>query len=165
MAITDQVALKGPNDGRSTEVLTPDALAFVGRLQREFGDRRLELLRLRDERQARLDAGEMPQFLADTRHVRESEWNVANVPNDLRDRRVEITGPTDRKMLINALNSGARVFMADFEDANSPTWANLVEGQVNLIDAIERRIDFTSPEGKQYRLNDKVATLVVRPRG
>jgi malate synthase len=165
MAITDQVALKGPNEGRSTEVLTPDALAFVGRLQREFGDRRLELLRLRDERQARLDAGEMPQFLADTRHVRESEWNVANVPNDLRDRRVEITGPTDRKMLINALNSGARVFMADFEDANSPTWANLVEGQVNLIDAIERRIDFTSPEGKQYRLNDKVATLVVRPRG
>src|SRR6202166_991600 len=165
MATTAQVVIKGPNEGRSTEVLTPEALAFVGRLQREFGDRRLELLRMRDERQARLDAGEMPHFLADTRRVRESEWRVANVPKDLRDRRVEITGPTDRKMLINALNSGARVFMADFEDANSPTWANLVEGQVNLIDAIERRIDFTSPEGKEYRLNDKVATLLVRPRG
>jgi malate synthase len=165
MAITDQVELKGPRDGRANEVLTPDALAFVGRLQREFGDRRLALLRLRDERQAQLDAGEMPQFLATTRSVRESDWKVAQAPKDLEDRRVEITGPTDRKMLINALNSGARVFMADFEDANSPTWANLVEGQVNLIDAIERRIDFTSPEGKQYRLNDKVATLVVRPRG
>ena len=165
MDTTEQVELKGPIDGRSTEVLTPEALAFVGRLQREFGERRLELLRRRDERQARLDAGEMPQFLADTRSVRESEWKVAKAPKDLEDRRVEITGPTDRKMLINALNSGARVFMADFEDANSPTWANLVEGQVNLIDAIERRIDFTSPEGKEYRLNDKVATLLVRPRG
>src|SRR6202166_1296425 len=165
MATTAQVVIKGPNEGRSTEVLTPEALAFVGRLQREFGDRRLELLRMRDERQARLDAGEMPHFLADTRRVRESEWRVANVPKDLRDRRVEITGPTDRKMLINALNSGARVFMADFEDANSPTWVNLVEGQVNLIDAIERRIDFTSADGKEYRLNDKVATLLVRPRG
>jgi malate synthase len=165
MATTEQIVLKGPNDGRSTEVLTPDALAFVARLQSEFGDRRLELLRMRDERQARVDAGEMPDFLPTTRSVRESDWKVAQAPRDLMDRRVEITGPTDRKMLINALNSGARVFMADFEDANSPTWANLVEGQVNLIDAIERRIDFTSPEGKQYRLNEKVATLVVRPRG
>ena len=165
MATTEQVVLKGPNDGRSTEVLTPEALAFVARLQSEFGERRAELLRLRAERQARLDAGEIPDFPATTRSVRESDWRVAQAPKDLEDRRVEITGPTDRKMLINALNSGARVFMADFEDANSPTWANLVEGQVNLIDAIERRIDFTSPEGKQYRLNDKVATLVVRPRG
>src|ERR1700716_3135883 len=165
MAITDQVALKGPSDGRATEVLTPEALAFVGRLQREFGDRRLELLRMRDERQVRLDAGEMPQFLATTESVRVSDWMVAKAPEDLQDRRVEITGPTDRKMLINALNSGARVFMADFEDSNSPTWSNLVGGQVNLIDAIERRIDFTSPEGKEYRLNDKVATLLVRPRG
>src|SRR3982075_1230513 len=165
MAITDQVALKGPSDGRATEVLTPEALAFVGRLQREFGDRRLELLRMRDERQVRLDSGELPQFLAETKSVRDSEWKVAPAPRDLEDRRVEITGPTDRKMLINALNSGARVFMADFEDANSPTWTNLVEGQVNLIDAIERRIDFTSPEGKDYRLNEKVATLLVRPRG
>src|SRR6267142_1759937 len=165
MATTEQVTLKGPNEGRSTEVLTPEALAFVGRLQREFGDRRLELLRKRDERQARLDSGESPQFLTETKSVRDSEWKVAKAPKDLEDRRVEITGPTDRKMLINALNSGARVFMADFDDANSPTWANLVEGQVNLIDAIERRIDFKSPEGKEYRLNEKVATLVVRPRG
>jgi malate synthase len=165
MEKTAHIVLKGPNEGRSTEVLTPDALAFVARLEREFGDRRHELLRKRDERQARLDAGEVPQFLAETRAVRESEWKVAKAPKDLQDRRVEITGPTDRKMLINALNSGARVFMADFEDSNSPTWANLVSGQVNLIDAIERRIDFTSPEGKQYRLNDKIATLLVRPRG
>jgi malate synthase len=165
MATTEQVVLKGPTEGRSIEVLTSEALAFVGRLQREFGHRRIDLLRLRDERQARLDAGESPQFLADTESIRKSEWKVATAPKDLQDRRVEITGPTDRKMLINALNSGARVFMADFEDANSPTWANLVEGQVNLIDAIERRIDFTSPEGKKYRLNDKVATLLVRPRG
>src|SRR5258706_7451800 len=165
MATTEQVVLKGANEGRSTEVLTPEALAFVGRLQRQFGRRRVELLRMRDERQARLDAGESPQFLADTQTIRKSEWKVAQAPRDLEDRRVEITGPTDRKMLINALNSGARVFMADFEDANSPTWANLVEGQVNLIDAIERRIDFKSPEGKEYRLNEKVATLVVRPRG
>src|SRR5206468_792862 len=113
----------------------------------------------------RLDAGETPQFLVTTSSVRDSDWRVAKAPNDLEDRRVEITGPTDRKMLINALNSGARVFMADFEDANSPTWSNLVEGQVNLTDAIERRINFTSPEGKEYKLNEKVATLLVRPRG
>src|SRR5438034_1171398 len=165
MATTEHVRLKGAVEGRASEVLTPEALGFIARLQREFGGRRQELLRLRDERQARLDAGEMPQFLVTTSSVRDSEWEVAKAPKDLQDRRVEITGPTDRKMLINALNSGARVFMADFEDANSPTWSNLVEGQVNLIDAIERRIDFTSPEGKEYRLNDKVATLLVRPRG
>ena len=166
MAGTNQeVELKVPKEGRSTEVLTPEALAFVGRLQAEFGARRLELLGLRDERQKRLDAGEAPQFLAGTKGVRESDWKVAKAPRDLQDRRVEITGPTDRKMLINALNSGAKVFMADFEDANSPTWLNLVEGQVNLVDAIERRIDFTSPEGKEYRLSEQVATLLVRPRG
>jgi malate synthase len=160
-----KVELKGPVSGRAAVVLTPAALDFVANLQKEFGARRLELLKLRDERQARLDAGEMPDFLADTKLVRESEWKVASVVKDLADRRVEITGPTDRKMLINALNSGARVFMADFEDANTPTWSNLVEGQVNLIDAIERTLDFTSPEGKEYRLNPQVATLVVRPRG
>src|SRR2546430_1761800 len=165
MASTQQVQLKHKVEGRMGEVLTPQALGFVARLQREFGARRQELLRLRDERQTRIDAGEMPQFLVTTSSVRDSDWSVASSPNDLRDRRVEITGPTGRKMLINALNSGARVFMADFEDANSPTWSNLVEGQVNLIDAIERRIDFTSPEGKEYRLNDEVATLLVRPRG
>src|SRR5437660_876025 len=165
MATTQQVQLKHKVEGRMGEVLTPQALEFVGRLQREFGGRRQELLRLRAERQTRLDAGEMPQFLVTTSSVRDSEWTVAKAPRDLQDRRVEITGPTDRKMLINALHAGARVFMADCEDANSPTWSNVVEGQVNLIDAIERRIDFTSPEGKEYRLNDKVATLLVRPRG
>jgi malate synthase len=165
MAPSERLKLKGPVSGRAAEVLTSEALEFVASLQREFGERRLELLRLRDERQARLDAGESPAFLSQTRSVRESDWKVAPPPADLQDRRVEITGPTDRKMVINALNSGARVFMADFEDANTPTWANLVEGQVNLTDAIERTLDFTSPEGKQYRLDDKVATLVVRPRG
>ena len=157
--------LKGHITGRAAEVLTAEALEFVASLQREFGERRLELLRLRDERQARLDAGESPTFLSATRSVRESDWKVAPPAADLQDRRVEITGPTDRKMVINALNSGARVFMADFEDANTPTWANLIEGQVNLTDAIERTLDFTSPEGKQYSLDAKVATLVVRPRG
>ena len=165
MATTEQLELRGPVVGRAAEVLTPAALEFVARLQREFGARRLELLAKRAERQTRIDAGELPSFLESTRAVREGDWKVAKAPRDLQDRRVEITGPTDRKMLINALNSGARVFMADFEDANSPTWSNLVEGQVNLTDAIERRIDFTSPEGKQYKLADKVATLVVRPRG
>ncbi|TMD38361.1 MAG: malate synthase A, partial [Chloroflexi bacterium] len=138
MATTGQVQLKRKVEGRAGEVLTPQALGFIARLQREFGSRRQEALRLRAERQKRIDAGEMPQFLVTTSSVRDSEWSVAKAPRDLQDRRVEITGPTDRKMLINALNSGARVFMADFEDANSPTWANLVEGQVNLIDAIER---------------------------
>jgi len=165
VATTDQIEVKGPVTGRAAEVLTPEALNFVARLQREFAGRRQELLLARDARQARIDAGEMPDFLSATRSVRESDWRVAPAPHDLQDRRVEITGPTDRKMLINALNSGARVFMADFEDANSPTWANLVEGQVNLIDAIERTLTFTSPEGKEYRLNDEVATLLVRPRG
>jgi len=165
VATTKHVELKGAVSGRAAEVLTPEALEFVAGLQREFGARRLELLHARDERQARIEKGEMPDFLAETKPVREGEWRVASIPKDLRDRRVEITGPTDAKMLINALNSGARVFMADFEDANSPTWSNLVEGQANLTDAIERRLEFTSPEGKEYRLNEKVATLLVRPRG
>jgi malate synthase len=165
MATTEQINVKGAVEGRAKEVLTPEALAFVGKLQREFAGRREELLRLRAERQRRLDGGETPQFLVTTSSVRDSDWTVAKAPKDLQDRRVEITGPTDRKMLINALNSGARVFMADFEDANSPTWSNLVEGQANLTDAIERRINFTSPEGKEYKLKEKVATLLVRPRG
>jgi malate synthase len=165
VATTRQVEVKGPATARGREVLSAEALDFVARLQREFGNRRVELLRARDERQKRIDAGESPDFLAATRSVRESDWKVASIPHDLSDRRVEITGPTDAKMLINALNSGARVFMADFEDANSPTWVNLVDGQANLTDAIERRLEFTSPEGKEYRLNEKVATLLVRPRG
>jgi malate synthase len=145
-------------------ILSGEALDFVAGLQRTFGGRREELLAARAERQQRLLEGELPDFLAETRPVRESEWQVAEAPPDLRDRRVEITGPTDRKMVINALNSGARVFMADFEDANSPTWANLVEGQQNLIDANERTIALDMGE-KSYRLNDEVATLLVRPRG
>src|SRR5438309_5503730 len=164
MATTKHVELKGPASERAAGVLTPPALEFLAGLQREFGGRRLELLRVRDERQARYEAGESPDFLTETKPVREADWKVASIPNDLRDRRVEITGPTDAKMLINALNSGARMFMADFEDANSPTWSNMVEGQANLVDAIERTIEFETPE-KTYRLNDEVATLLVRPRG
>src|SRR6266576_3365655 len=164
MAATEHVQLKGKVEGRAAEVLTPRALEFVAKLQREFARRRQELLRLRDERQTRIDAGELPQFLVTTSSVRDSEWQVAEAPPDLQDRRVEITGPTDRKMVINALNSGARMFMADFEDANAPTWPNLVDGQANLIDAIERTIELRT-EDKEYRLNEEVATLLVRPRG
>ena len=140
------------------EVLSSDALAFVERLQREFGPRRTELLERRHERSGR------PDFLDETRDVRAADWRVAPPPSDLEDRRVEITGPVDRKMMINALNSGARVFMADFEDACSPTWPNVVEGQRNLIDAVRRAISLETPD-KSYRLADETATLVVRPRG
>jgi malate synthase len=158
------VELRGPVEGRAAEVLTPEALAFVAALQREFGDERERLLAARAERQAELDAGALPDFLPETREVREGDWRVAPAPADLQDRRVEITGPVDRKMIINALNSGARVFMADFEDANSPTWQNVVDGQVNLIDAVERTIELDS-NGKTYELADDPAVLVVRPRG
>jgi malate synthase len=146
-------------------VLTPDALELVAALQREFGERRLELLQARADRQKRISAGELPDFLEETRSIREGDWQVARVPKDLEDRRVEITGPAgDRKMVINALNSGARIYMADFEDANSPTWENVVGGQQNLTDAIERTISVESGD-KSYRLNDEVAVLLVRPRG
>jgi malate synthase len=158
------VELRAPVAGRAEEVLTREALAFVAELHRRFDPTRRELLARRAERQARLDAGELPDFLPETRHVRESDWEVAPAPEDLRDRRVEITGPVERKMMINALNSGARCFMADFEDANSPTWENCVQGQVNLVDAIERTIELETPD-KTYRLADDVATLIVRPRG
>jgi malate synthase len=161
----DGVEVRARAEGRSGDVLTEDALSFVSDLHREFNPVREELLRRRAERQERLDAGEMPDFLPETKDVREEEWTVAPPPPDLRDRRVEITGPTDRKMMINALNSGARVFMADFEDANAPHWENMVGGQANLVDAVERSIAFTSPEGKKYSLAEDIATLVVRPRG
>jgi malate synthase len=150
---------------RFEEILTPEAVAFVVRLARKFTARRDWLLQKRAERQARLDAGERPDFLPDTAYIRSGQWQIAPIPADLQDRRVEITGPTDRKMVINALNSGAKVFMADFEDANSPTWENLIEGQINLCDAIRRTITYTSPEGKHYHLNEKPAVLMVRPRG
>jgi malate synthase len=152
------------NDDFAT-VLTPEALDFVAKLVRTFSARREELLRKREERQAEIAAGKMPDFLPETAEIRAAEWKVAPIPADLLDRRVEITGPVDRKMIINALNSGAKVYMADFEDANSPTWDNNIQGQINLRDAINRRIDYVSPEGKQYRLNDQIATLLVRPRG
>jgi malate synthase len=158
------VELRAPVEGRGDEILTSPALEFVAELQRRFDPTRVELLRRRVERQKRLDAGEVPDFLTETRGIHEADWKVAPVPDDLRDRRVEITGPVERKMMINALNSGARCFMADFEDANSPTWTNCVDGQVNLVDAIEGTIELETPD-KTYRLNDEVATLIVRPRG
>ena len=146
-------------------VLTADALEFLGRLHAEFEPRRQEILAARRERAARTAAGEPLDFLAETREVRQSDWSVAPAPADLDDRRVEITGPADAKMTINALNSGAKVFMADFEDALSPTWENVIGGQSALMDAVRRSLSFTSPEGKSYSLGDNLATLVVRPRG
>ncbi len=137
----------------------------MGELVKNFGARRDELLALREERKKQLDAGIMPDFLPETKAIRESQWQVAPTPADLQDRRVEITGPVDRKMVINALNSGAKVFMADFEDAQSPVWEGQIEGQMNLRDAINRQISYSSPEGKQYTLNEQIATLLVRPRG
>ncbi len=146
------------------DVLTPQALAFVEQLEREFGLRRHELLQKRAERQKAFDAGQFPAFLEETTHIRAGDWKVGSIPDDLQDRRVEITGPPERKMAINALNSGAKVFMADFEDANAPTWENLIQGHLNLRDAIERNISLTTPE-KTYKLNENPATLFVRPRG
>jgi len=146
-------------------VLTTEALGFLAELAARFAPRVEQLLRAREQRQQRLDAGELPDFLAETRAVREGEWRIAGIPADLLDRRVEITGPTDRKMVINALNSGAKVFMADCEDSLAPSWDNVIGGQANLRDAVLRRIDFTSAEGKAYRLNAETAVLIVRPRG
>jgi len=147
------------------QILTPDAVAFVARLQRAFGARRTDLLARRVARQVQFDAGELPGFLAETQEIRDDDWTCDPVPAGIEDRRVEITGPVDRKMIINALNCGANVYMADFEDANTPLWTNNVQGQLNLRDAIRRRIDYVSPEGKAYRLNERTATLFVRPRG
>lgn len=159
------VEILGPKHDRYGEILTPQAMDFVASLHREFGGGRKELLKKRMERRAELAAGRLPDFLPETRQIREGNWRMAPVPADLQDRRVEITGPAERKMMINALNSGARVFMADFEDANAPTWDNMIQGQINVIDAIERTIEFQSPDGRLYRLRDDVATLMVRPRG
>jgi malate synthase len=162
---TDTIQITGSTPPAYEEILTPDALEFVAMLTREFREKRNALLQRREERQQRLNAGKWPDFLPETEHIRESDWKVAPVPADLQDRRVEITGPTGRKMVINALNSGASVFMADFEDANSPTWDNMIEGQINLRDAIRGTITFTRDDGKFYELNDETATLMVRPRG
>ncbi len=147
------------------EILSPEALAFISSLAARFEPKRRELLQARVDRWTRLQAGELPDFLESTRGIRESAWTVAPIPPSLQDRRVEITGPVDRKMIINALNSGATMFMADFEDSNSPTWRNAIDGQVNLRDAINRTISFSNPDGKQYKLNEKTATILIRPRG
>jgi len=164
-AASEELQITAPVSAAYAEILTPEAMGFVARLVEKFEGRRQELLARRQERQGEIDAGHFPDFLTETTDIRMSEWTVAPIARDLTDRRVEITGPVDRKMVINALNSGANVFMADFEDANSPTWSNNVEGQINLRDANRRTIEFTSPEGKKYKLNDKIATLLVRPRG
>lgn len=160
------IELTGARGEPYHDLLTPEALAFVEALHRRFETRREGLLAARAERQARFDAGEDPDFLSETAAIREEDWTVAPLPGFLADRRVEITGPAgDRKMVINALNSGARVFMADFEDALSPTWANVMQGQINLRDAVAGTIRYTSPEGREYRLSDHPAHLFVRPRG
>ncbi len=148
----------------AADVLTPAAVEFLHLLQRELGSGREEILAARAARAQRLREGELPDFLEETKSVRAADWLVPPAPHDLADRRVEITGPTDRKMVINALNCGAKVFMTDFEDANSPTWENMVDGQRNLSDAIDRTIRLEQ-NGKVYELNDEVATLLVRPRG
>ncbi len=157
--------ITGKSSSDFAQVLTPEALIFLETLEGEFGPRRCALLAARTDRQKEINAGTMPDFLAGSPGIRSTYWQIAPVPDDLQSRRVEITGPTDRKMLINALNSGANVFMADFEDANSPTWDNLMQGHLNLRDAIERTISFSSPDGKEYKLNEQVAVLLVRPRG
>lgn len=157
--------LRGPVRGAHAQILTAEALEFYADLHRHFNARRLELLEQRRWRQGELDRGRLPEFSAETRSVREGRWQVLPVPEDLHNRRVEITGPVDRKMVINALNCGANCFMADFEDAHSPTWTGTLDGQLNVRDAVRGSIEFTSAEGKNYRLNRKVATLLVRPRG
>lgn len=164
MNLPQGVEIRAPLKPGFESILTPDALALVARLHRCFNPRRKELLARRVERARRLDAGERPDFLPETKHIRDGDWSIAPLPQDLLCRRVEITGPVERKMIINALNSGADAYMTDFEDSNAPNWDNQIAGQVNLVDAVRRRISFEQG-GKLYRLNDRIATLVVRPRG
>jgi len=159
------VQIKGTLHPRFDEILTPAALAFVARLHRAFDARRQELLKARVERQQHIDSGEMPDFLPETKHVRDGAWKIAPLPKALECRRVEITGPVERKMIINAFNSGADSYMTDFEDSNSPNWFNQIQGQVNLKDAIRGTISFTNEAGKVYKLNDRISTLQIRPRG
>lgn len=162
--VPERVKIVGAYSPEYTEILTPSALAFVAELHRRFDGTRRALLQRRTERQRAFEAGQLPDFLPETRLIREKPWTVAPLPADLLDRRVEITGPVERKMIINGLNSGAKVFMADLEDSNSPTWANVVEGQRNLRDAVRRTISLSTPQ-KEYRLNEETAVLMVRPRG
>jgi malate synthase len=160
------VEINAKPSGRQDEILSAEALAFIAGVHRRFNKRRLELLARREQRQKQFDAGKLPDFLAETKSIREGEWTVAKIPAELLDRRVEITGPVDRKMIVNALNSGAKVFMADFEDATSPVFVNMVEGQANLKDRWAGKIDFTDPvSGKAYALKKETAVLMVRPRG
>ncbi|EKN71545.1 malate synthase [Neobacillus bataviensis LMG 21833] len=162
---TTGIEVVGAVKAQYDEILTTGALNFIEELERNFGERRVELLQYRRKRQVEIDNGKLPNFLPETKHIRNGEWTVAPLPKDLQDRRVEITGPTDRKMVINALNSGAKLFMADFEDATSPTWENAVEGQINLRDAVNRTISFENPNGKKYTLKEEIAVLIPRPRG
>jgi len=162
---SDPVRITGASTGAQERILTPQAVRFLIKLATIFEPRRRRLLNARRARQAQLDAGQLPDFPAETAEIRQAAWKIADAPADLLNRRVEITGPTDRKMIINALNSGANVFMADFEDSNSPTWENMIEGQANLCDAVNGSITYTSPEGKHYELREPAATLMVRPRG
>jgi len=165
-ATTGKLKIVGEQNEQTKEILTPEALEFVLALHEKFDARRKELLTARQERQKRLDAGEKLDFLPETKHIREGDWSIAPLPADLQDRRVEITGPVDRKMVINALNSGAKMFMACFEDASSPTWENMIGGQINMRDAINKTIEFTQvSNGKTYKLNEQTAVLLVRPRG
>src|SRR6186997_2235411 len=158
------VAVSGAVTQPFSEILSPEALGFVAKLHRKFESRRQELLAARAARQKEFDAGKLPDFLPQTKAIREGDWTVSPQPKDMLDRRVEITGPTDRKMVINALNCGASTFMADFEDANCPTWFNMIDGQINIRDAVRRSITLEQ-NGKQYRLNDRTAVLIPRPRG
>jgi malate synthase len=160
-----EIEIIGPMHPGFDRVLTQDALRFVADLQRRFNETRLDLLQKRQVRQEQIDSGRLPDFLPETRSIREGDWKIAPVPADLQDRRVEITGPVDRKMIINALNSGASAYMADFEDSHAPTWQGTMDGQINLMDAVEGTISLTTPEGKHYALSDRTAVLIVRPRG
>jgi len=159
------ISIEAPAQPGVEAVLTPEALRFLTELHHRFDARRLDLLEKRAVRQQAIDAGQLPDFLPETESIRKADWKAAPIPEDLMDRRVEITGPVDRKMIINALNSGANVFMADFEDSNSPTWENVISGQANLRDAVQGDIRYTSPEGKEYALGPNQAVLLVRPRG
>jgi malate synthase len=159
------IKVKGEMKPGFEEVLTPKALQFLEQLERRFGEKRKQLLQNREKKQQSINEGKLPDFLPETESIRQSDWKISPIPKDLRDRRVEITGPVDRKMVINALNSGAKCFMACFEDATSPTWSNVIEGQVNLRDAVYRKISFTNNNGKKYELKDDPAVLIVRPRG
>src|SRR5688572_27100475 len=162
--LPEGVSITGRVTPEFAQILTPEAIAFVVKLHRQFDARRQELLARRAARQQQFDRGQLPDFLSETQQIRESEWRISPQPADLLDRRVEITGPTDRKMVINALNCGASTFMADFEDANCPTWFNMVDGQINLRDAVRRSISLEQGD-KRYELNEKVAVLLPRPRG